>query len=199
MADNISTKNVWPNYHQSNVATASKRTATDTLGKDQFLKILVAQLSNQDPMQPMQDKDFIAQMAQFTSVEQLMNMSSELSLLRQNIGSASNIIGKSVEWYDLDEKGELIALSGIVDAVVLKEGMLLAKIGKNEVLIDHLISISEPKANGGNEVDPGEDGGGNEVDPGDNDGNEVDPGDNGDTDESSGNEDNEAGNEAVEP
>ena len=157
MADNISTKNVWPNYHQSNVQTASKRNTGDTMGKDQFLKILVTQLSNQDPMQPMQDKDFIAQMAQFTSVEQLMNMSNELALLRQNIGSASNIIGKAVEWYEYDELGNVITLNGIVDAVVAKDGKLLAKIGKSEVAIDYLISISEPKADGGeDEVEEGE-------------------------------------------
>ncbi|MFD2116826.1 flagellar hook capping FlgD N-terminal domain-containing protein [Paenibacillus yanchengensis] len=146
MPNSVFTRNVWPNYHSDNIYKASKREAGDALGKDQFMKILVAQLRNQDPMQPMQDKEFIAQMAQFTSVEQLMNITGELTLLRQNIGTASNLIGKEVQWNEYDDKGEVITKNGIVNSIVLKEGLLFAKIGESEVAIDYLISISEPKS-----------------------------------------------------
>ena len=75
MADsNISTRNIWPNYSAQNVQSAARKPVKE-LGKDQFLQILVTQLRNQDPMQPMQDKEFISQMAQFSSLEQMMNMS----------------------------------------------------------------------------------------------------------------------------
>ncbi|MCZ4141354.1 flagellar hook capping protein, partial [Escherichia coli] len=67
MANEIFPTNAtWPNYSAANKATTSA--ATKELGKDQFLKILITQLQNQDPMQPMEDKEFIAQMAQFSSV-----------------------------------------------------------------------------------------------------------------------------------
>lgn len=143
MADSISTRTVWPNYSTSNVQAAASKTSSDTLGKDQFLSILVTQLRNQDPMQPLQDKDFIAQMAQFTSVEQLMNMSTELTLMRQNIGSASSLIGKSIEWNEYDDAGEIVTKSGVVDSIVSKDGVLYAAVGATEVALDYVTSISE--------------------------------------------------------
>lgn len=51
------------------------------LGKDQFLNILMTQLQHQDPMSPLEDKDFIAQMAQFSSLEQLTNMNTTMTKL----------------------------------------------------------------------------------------------------------------------
>ncbi|MDQ8733356.1 flagellar hook capping FlgD N-terminal domain-containing protein [Paenibacillus sp. LHD-38] len=143
MADSVSTRVVWPNYSQANVQAAANKKSTDTLGKDQFLSILVTQLRNQDPMQPLQDKDFIAQMAQFTSVEQLMNMSTELTLMRQNIGSASSLIGKTIEWNEYDDAGEVTTVKGIVDSIISKEGILYARVGGAEVALDYVTSISE--------------------------------------------------------
>lgn len=147
MSDAVSTRNVWPNYDKSNVQAAARK-PVDTLGKDQFLSILVTQLRNQDPMQPMQDKEFIAQMAQFTSVEQLMNMSGELALMRQSIGSASSLIGKYIEWYEYDDKGNITSLSGKVDSILSKDGLLYAKSGDKEVALDYVVSISE------NQIEP---------------------------------------------
>ncbi len=56
-----------------NDSTVERKTG-DQMGKDEFLKILVTQLQNQDPLNPMDDKEFIAQMAQFTSLEQMQNV-----------------------------------------------------------------------------------------------------------------------------
>ena len=58
------------------------------LGREDFLKILITQLTHQDPTQPMEDRDFIAQMAQFSSLEQMVNMGDE-------IGKVSGLIAKS--------------------------------------------------------------------------------------------------------
>ncbi len=71
------------------------------LGKDEFLKILLVQLQHQDPTNPLEDKEFIAQLAQFSSLEQLINISDGLEDLTENfrnylIYSAASFIGKSV-------------------------------------------------------------------------------------------------------
>lgn len=75
------------------------RKTTQELGKDDFLKLLITQLSNQDPTSPMEDTQFISQMAQFSSLEQMTNMSTSFSKLANYINSqeAAGTLGKTVE------------------------------------------------------------------------------------------------------
>ena len=72
--------------------------------KEMFLKLLVAQLKNQDPSSPMDQKDMMAQMAQFTSVEQLSNMSKNLEAMQTNATFTQSVglIGKSVDYINAD-------------------------------------------------------------------------------------------------
>jgi flagellar basal-body rod modification protein FlgD len=74
-------------------------TAGGAMGKEEFLKILITQLSHQDPTQPMQDKEFIAQMAQFSSLEQMTNVSAEISKVAALLtkGQAVSLLGRMVE------------------------------------------------------------------------------------------------------
>lgn len=76
-------------------------TASSSLDKDAFLQLLVAQLQNQDPLNPMDDKEFIAQLAQFSSLEQMSNIADGIDSLvdktaQQDMLSAVNYIGKEV-------------------------------------------------------------------------------------------------------
>lgn len=75
------------------------RPPTQALGKDDFLKLLITQLQNQDPMSPMEDKEFIAQMAQFSSLEQMTNMATEFTQLSRMLsaGRALDLLGRTVE------------------------------------------------------------------------------------------------------
>ncbi|HTH14558.1 MAG TPA: flagellar hook assembly protein FlgD [Spirochaetia bacterium] len=75
------------------------KTAKTNMDKDDFLKILITQLTTQDPSQPLQDKDFIAQMAQFSSLEQMTNMASSFGKVSNVItaSQAVSTIGKDVE------------------------------------------------------------------------------------------------------
>ncbi len=75
------------------------------LDKDDFLKILITQLQHQDPTNPMQDKEFIAQMAQFSSLEQMTNMAASFGKLSSIINSseAQSMLGRNVEILDGDK------------------------------------------------------------------------------------------------
>lgn len=80
----------------------------DYLGKDAFLKILMTQLQNQDPMNPMEDKEFIAQMAQFSSLEQMTNMANAFEkfagVQQQNqLIMYNEFVGKEVKWHKIEE------------------------------------------------------------------------------------------------
>lgn len=141
MADRTSTTNIWPYYAKQNVQTAARKPVTE-LGKDQFLQLLVTQLKNQDPMQPMQDKDFIAQMAQFSALEQTMNMATQLSALRQSAGMVSGLIGKTVSWQVTTQTG-VENKSGVVEAIVRRDGVQYVKVGSEEVKVDDLLTISD--------------------------------------------------------
>lgn len=141
MATNpVSTKNMWPNYAKGNVS--SKNGNGQELGKDQFLSILITQLRHQDPLQPMQDREFIAQMAQFTSLEQLMNINTQLTAMSQSLGAASSLIGKQISWMFKPEDGsESVMKSGIVDSIIVREGVHYAKVGDSEVSLDQIVKI----------------------------------------------------------
>nr|WP_307449841.1 MULTISPECIES: flagellar hook capping FlgD N-terminal domain-containing protein [unclassified Paenibacillus] len=119
----------------------SKDKDNNTLGKDDFLKILITQLQNQDPTQPLQDKEFIAQMAQFTSVEQLTNMAGEMKLMRQSLGFVSGLIGKSITWTEIDSSGASVEKSGVVDSISFKDGNQYANVKGVEISLDKLKKI----------------------------------------------------------
>jgi flagellar basal-body rod modification protein FlgD len=91
-----------------NTVQNTAKKATSTLGKDDFLKILMTQLQNQDPLNPMQDKDFVAQMATFSTLEQITNMGKSIdqfvSVQQQNkLIQYSQFVGRDVTWHKAQE------------------------------------------------------------------------------------------------
>ena len=118
----------------ANTATSPKKDNT-TLDKDDFLKLLVTQLKYQDPLNPMEDREFIAQTAQFSSLEQMQNMNKvmehgfgelvdlQYELLAtfntwQTMGNSFNLIGKEITGFtDQNEK-----ITGIVEKVIVNHG-----------------------------------------------------------------------------
>ena len=75
---------------------SASREAMKELDKEAFLKLLIAQLANQDPLNPMEDREFIAQMAQFSTLEQMTNMSKTLEkMVDSDKYSAVSYVGYS--------------------------------------------------------------------------------------------------------
>lgn len=113
----------------SNYQTETRKTG-DSLGKDDFLKLLLTQLQNQDPSSPMDNTEFISQMATFSSLEQLVNIGTKLDDMMElnqqsSLMNYNSFIGKEVTWHKLDEGNEDLAIeegSGIVDTIQFKEG-----------------------------------------------------------------------------
>lgn len=113
-SEKFAVDNAVNNFNKAN--TVNGRTASQQLGKDDFLKLLITQLSNQDPTNPMEDTQFIAQMAQFSSLEQMTNMNESFNKMAAMINSsqAAATIGRTV---DIDI-GDTTA-RGVVEATTM--------------------------------------------------------------------------------
>jgi flagellar basal-body rod modification protein FlgD len=91
----------------NNTAAAANQTGqTPTLGKNEFLQLLITKLQNQDPLRPMDDEDFITQLAQFSTLEQMNNIAEGIAEANQldylqmqsiNNAMASGLVGKDIE------------------------------------------------------------------------------------------------------
>ena len=112
--------------------TISSSKTTD-LGKDDFLKLLVTQLQSQDPLNPMDDKEFIAQMAQFTSLEQMQNMNTSMQMTQ-----ATSYIGKQVTW----DNDQGIQQTGVVTAVRMVSGQPKVVVREQVFALDKVTSVT---------------------------------------------------------
>ncbi len=90
------------------------RAPQTSLGRDDFLKILITQLQNQDPTAPMEDREFIAQMAQFSALEQMTQMSGDFQELSGMLQS-QNALGLLGQRVTVDTGNALV--EGVVNAV----------------------------------------------------------------------------------
>jgi flagellar basal-body rod modification protein FlgD len=111
------------------------------LGKEDFLKLLVTQLQHQDPLNPLEDKDFMAQMAQFSALEQMSNLNASFDRLghASQVAQGVALIGKTVSW--LDEAGA--QQSGVVSAVTTLDGEIEIQIGDTSIAPSEIVQVTE--------------------------------------------------------
>jgi flagellar basal-body rod modification protein FlgD len=126
MTDTVSGVN---NYITISEATKNRQETTKTedgLGADAFMQLLLTQLKNQDPLEPLKENEMITQMAQLNSVQELRTMNTSLSSLNlsNQLQSGSSMIGKLVSYTNTD--GDI--LEGIVHSVSVKENSVLLNI-----------------------------------------------------------------------
>ncbi len=129
---------------RENSAEGTTRTPVQTLGQDDFLKLLVAQMSQQDPMNPMKDSEFIAQMAQFSALEQSKAMQQDMSSLR-----ASAMLGETVTVRQKDEYGQEIGtVTGVVSQVLIEKNVPKLFVEGRRFELGDLISVKRtPQTN----------------------------------------------------
>lgn len=152
-ATNSATSNtISSDYYLAN-KKSDKKTGNSSLDKDAFMQLLVTQLQNQDPTSPMDDKEFISQMAQFSSLEQMQNVAKSIDSLSEiakqsQLIQYNSFIGKDVTWHEAsdkkDEKGNAIintgngivskiAFSGDSVKITLEDGKTLEPANISEV------------------------------------------------------------------
>lgn len=161
MANSLNTITVDGVTYNADAYAASKPKETkknDELGKEAFLQLLVTQLRNQDPLDPQDNSSYIAELAQFSSLEQMTNVVSNLEDLGKIVnnidtsvlvGQLSSMIGKGVDWVntinEADEEGNPITrketLTGIVTGVTIIEGNPKVVIESNGE--SHMVEIGD--------------------------------------------------------
>ena len=143
-----------PSYYLRNV---ERSMPSSELGKDEFLKILMTQIQNQDPLNPMDDTEFISQMTTFSSLEQMMNMNESINQLVNNqmmspVVQYSHLIGKEVSYYAIDEETGQIKepetiVSNEVIAISENNGYAVIELENSEkIYTDEVVRINQPSS-----------------------------------------------------
>jgi flagellar basal-body rod modification protein FlgD len=110
----------------------------EALNMQDFLNLLVAQITNQDAMNPMDNTEFIAQMAQFSSLQAMTDLT-EMALQ----GQATSLIGKNVVVAAYNNRGELIVDEGIVQRVTIHSGQTKLYVNDMEYEYSNVMEIKE--------------------------------------------------------
>lgn len=147
----------------SNAAASSNQTSVEkeVLGQDEFLKLLVTQLKYQNPLEPVKDQDFIAQMASFTSLEQMKNLNTSFTNLSKDFNSYMvnnfalqqttgmvDMIGQEVNYQNpdsVDEDGNVIEdiLTGKITSVLMKQGVPFFMVNDQVVSLNRITEIGK--------------------------------------------------------
>lgn len=120
---------------------ANPRVPQKTLDQNDFLKLLVTQFTNQDPMNPLKDTEYIAQMAQFTTLEQSKAMTASVDKLRADQATlqANSMIGRTVELQSNTDGSTKVL--GIVSGVEMEKGEPLIVVNDQPYALSDVLSI----------------------------------------------------------
>jgi flagellar basal-body rod modification protein FlgD len=118
----------------------STDSATNSSGKTDFMQLLLAQLKNQDPMSPMEDKDMMAEFTQLSSLQSIQTLQKDIETMQSDNQKsyASSLVGKKVEAAVGDT-----TVTGVVDSVEFSDTSVLLNIGDQSVDISNLLKVSQ--------------------------------------------------------
>lgn len=123
----------------SDSLTANKK--NNIVNSDTFLTLLVAEMQNQDPLEPTSNTEWVSQYATFTQVEQIGEMADSMNTLRAN-----SLVGKEVIMKVTSQStGETSYKRGVVDYIVMEEGKALLNIDGSNYSMDDLDTVASPE------------------------------------------------------
>lgn len=110
------------------------------LGKDAFMKMLLVQIKNQNPLEPMGNTEFIAQLAQFSSLEALQNLQTTMKeqALASNLSAGAALIGREIKIFG--PGGE--DLFGTVDGIEQLDGKVFLRVGETLVKMSEVLEVN---------------------------------------------------------
>lgn len=135
-------------YSAAGVRAQATDNPNKTLGKEEFLKLLITELRYQDATNPMEDREFISQMAQFSSLEQMQNLNYSFmegfqaltyQLYMNSVNESLNLLGKEVTYLDENNEEQV----GIVEALKQKDGLYSAVVDGKEVYLEDIRMIKK--------------------------------------------------------
>lgn len=115
-----------------------KKSSNSSMDKDAFLKLLVAQMKYQDPLEPTSNTEYISQFATFSELEQMQNMSSTMELTR-----ASALIGQTVIVQKTNDNGVVSQDMGVVDYISFENGKAKIWVNGNSYDLDEVVEIDD--------------------------------------------------------
>ncbi len=170
MADatkSVNNTSITDDLYYSNYKKPTKQTGNSELGKDAFLQLLITQLQHQDPTNPMDDREFISQMAQFSSLEQMQNMTKTMESLlasqqQTQMMNYASFVGKEVKWHEItdkiDEKGDPVVNegTGVIESLKFVDGSVVFKLADGKEItpgnISGILAGSGTNTDGGSTV-----------------------------------------------
>jgi len=123
----------------SSVASTTSTSSNDALGKEEFLQLLVTQMQYQDPLDPQDNSEYVAQLAQFSALEQMTNLNDTATTLSETtstistsllVAQASGLIGKEVTWTDSNDTVQ----TGEVTSVKITDGTPYVVVDNSDVV-----------------------------------------------------------------
>ncbi len=130
------------NIPEGGLNLTTTRTPKSELGKNDFLKLLTQQLKNQDPMNPMNDMEFINQMSSFSSLEQMMNMNKSLENFINTFSASSQTQAMMFLGTTVTIKDGTDTITGVVDMVGFKDGVPYLKVNNEAYQLENVELVS---------------------------------------------------------
>jgi flagellar basal-body rod modification protein FlgD len=112
---------------------------TGSLAQDQFLQLLVSQLQNQDPLDPVSDKEFITQLSQLSTLQGVQDLNANFGemLKLQQLTNGTSLLGKTVEYLGADGNTK----TGPVQSLAVSDDKFVLKIGTDTVGLDQIKNV----------------------------------------------------------